>query len=76
MKGILPSWALPAEGFFALCVLDVALEWGLIYLLHQRHYGLWVKAGSPRASIRGYVRNCPFNGRQFVMSQSDRDCHD
>lgn len=76
MKSVLPTWALLTEGFFALCCIDVALEWCLIYLLHQRDQELWVKMGSPRASIRGYVRNCPFNGRQFVMSQSDRGCHD
>jgi hypothetical protein len=76
MKGVTHIWAVLTEVFFALSLVDVMLEWCLIRLLRQRHHELWVKAGSPRVSLWGYVPNSAFNGKQFVRSQADRLYHD
>lgn len=42
-------------GLAAFLLADMAFEFWLIHLLRRRHHGLWVEAGSPRASFWGYI---------------------
>jgi len=75
MQGGWQIFEVLAAGFFAICLADAVLEFGLIHLLRRRHHGFWIEAGSPKASLWGYIHNS-FNARNYVMSQADRDRHD